>query len=118
MKGVRGSRVPSPGWHKELGLGKDWCPAPLSAPTQEPPNDHQTHPSAANMHFLFTLHFMQSQPHISLCSLFPSTVSYPILNYSSNRVLALPPGDPLCSHRACCTQDKILLMSSPTFLSS
>lgn len=56
--------------------------------------------------------FMQSQPHISLCSLFPRTVSYPILNYSSNRVLALPPGDPLCSHRACCTEDKILLMSS------
>lgn len=55
--------------------------------------------------------FMQSQPHISLCSLFPSTVSYPILNYSSNRVLALPPGDPLCSHRACCTEDRILLMS-------
>lgn len=47
--------------------------------------------------------------------MFPSTLSHPILNYSSNRVLALSPGKPLCSHRSCCLEDRILLISSPHF---
>lgn len=54
-------------------------------------------------------------PTIRLCSMFPSTLSHPILNYSSNRVLALSPGKPLRSHRSCCLEDRILLISSPHF---
>lgn len=54
-------------------------------------------------------------PTISLCSMFPSTLSHPILNYSSNRALALSPGKPICSHRSCCLEDRILLISSPHF---
>jgi len=54
-------------------------------------------------------------PTISLCSVFPSTLSHPILNDSSNRALALSPGKPLCSHRTCCLEDRVLLISSPHF---
>lgn len=54
-------------------------------------------------------------PTISSCSMFPSTLSHPILSYSSNRALALSPGKPRCSHRSCCLKDRILLISSPHF---
>lgn len=65
--------------------------------------------------FVFRTHIFTVRPHSQPCSLFPSTLSHPILNHSSNRALALSPGRPLCSHRSCCPEDRVLLISSPHF---
>lgn len=92
-----------------LGLSRNCAPL-LSAPVQ---TAHQACPSAGLSVLAGFSH--SRSPRVSLCSPFPSTTSQAILNYSSNRALALFPGEPLCSHRSCCTEYGIVLLSSLHF---
>lgn len=114
-RAARDRLVPSPGRHEAPGAPgaqQELCPAPFCSCSDCPPGT-----SLCSKHGLSVLAgFSHSRsPRVSLCSPFPSTTSQAILNYSSNRALALFPGEPLCSHRSCCTEDGIVLLSSLHF---
>lgn len=105
-RAARGRLVPSPGRHKALGAPgaqQGLVPTPFCSYSGCPPGT-----SLCSKHGFSTLAGFSH-------SLFPSTVSQAILNYSSNRALALSPGEPLCSHISCCMEHRILLLSSLHF---
>lgn len=115
QEGSKGQVGPLP--RAARGAGCSWaqqelCPAPFCSCSHCPPGT-----SLCSKHGLSVLAgFSHSRsPRVSLCSPFPRTMSQAILNYSSNRALALSPGEPLCSHRSCCMEYGIVMLSSLHF---